>query len=673
MLVVMQYEEVAGTGSTLNDYNLSSNQRPVGVRPKKVRKPSAEKCLEFCIATGRDCGMITFRMKGGRCFLYTDTDAKRLLSGNSKKRKLVPGETFTTYILRELVASECIHSDDLKQIQYRGTRSITASGTKCQKWSVDKPHKPNYRPSDNGGSHNYCRNPDNDGTGAWCYTVKKTIRWEYCEIPRCAASTEFPPTPGGVSTTTPEPTPAPCIVCNGRDYTGTVSRTESGKTCQRWDSNSPHMHGNHPDARPDLNLEGNYCRNPDGDIRPWCYTTDPSTRWEYCEFETCRSVSGAPIVPNFTNTTECYVASGSNYRGRVSRSMSGRTCMSWSSQHPHAHSNTPDNYPCSGLDENYCRNPSSSFESGPWCYTTDATMRWELCDVPKCGPDGRPITTTTPRVTTSTTITTAPTTAPPPRNCGSPVVSPNININSVVDEASSRILGGEEAIHGSWPWMVSIRVTYRPDDSHFCGGALIDPSWVLTAAHCLDDGTDPRLLLVRMGHHTGNEPEAQSRRVRRYILHEDYSKTNVMNDIALMQLESPFLLTDYVKLACLPEPNYIVPGGTNCVVSGWGYTYDPHYKNALKEAVMPVHSYEKCIHFSRRHMLDRTQLCAGVPNSGQDTCRGDSGGPLSCYADGFWTVQGVTSWGSSCESKKGHYGSYTRVSKYIGWIQLHMS
>lgn len=77
------------------------------------------------------------------------------------------------------------------------------------------------------------------------------------------------------------------------DYRGTIHRTASGKPCQTWSGQSPHRHGNTPQARPGAGLEtkvglfDNTCRNPDGESRAWCYTTDPRTRWEYCDVPRC--------------------------------------------------------------------------------------------------------------------------------------------------------------------------------------------------------------------------------------------------------------------------------------------------------------------------------------------------------------------------------------------------
>lgn len=80
-------------------------------------------------------------------------------------------------------------------------------------------------------------------------------------------------------------------------------------------------------------------------------------------------------------------------------------------------------------------------------------------------------------------------------------------------------------------------------------------------------------LSVKVGHHKGSEPQMQMRRVQRYITHEGFSKGQVHNDVAVIKMVSPFMITDYVKLACLPNAGYIVPAGSNCVVTGWGRTY----------------------------------------------------------------------------------------------------
>ncbi|XP_035661699.1 uncharacterized protein LOC118405953 [Branchiostoma floridae] len=168
------------------------------------------------------------------------------------------------------------------------------------------------------------------------------------------------------ATATPE---EDCLIGDGTSYRGTVSVTESGRTCQHWDSQIPHGHDRTPANYPSSGLEQNYCRNPDGEPSGvWCYTTDPTQRWEYCDVPAC---------------SDCLIGDGTSYRGTVSVTESGRTCQHWDSQIPHGHDRTPANYPSSGLEQNYCRNPDGE-PFGVWCYTTDPDQRWEYCDVPAC-------------------------------------------------------------------------------------------------------------------------------------------------------------------------------------------------------------------------------------------------------------------------------------------------
>lgn len=191
--------------------------------------------------------------------------------------------------------------------------------------------------------------------------------------PACAAG-GFPETCG-------------CAEVRQADYRGDIHVTKSGRTCQRWDAQSPQQHGNTRQNLPDANLVENYCRNPDGETGAWCYTTDPEIRWEYCEVPICGIAPTAPPTPSPTGPLQkdCGTLSlkHADYRGDENTTENGRTCQKWTDFAPHQHSLTERNYPGTGLgDHNYCRNPDG--EPRAWCYTTDPATRWEYCDVPNC-------------------------------------------------------------------------------------------------------------------------------------------------------------------------------------------------------------------------------------------------------------------------------------------------
>uniref|UniRef100_A0A663MQJ5 Plasminogen n=1 Tax=Athene cunicularia TaxID=194338 RepID=A0A663MQJ5_ATHCN len=164
------------------------------------------------------------------------------------------------------------------------------------------------------GLMNYCRNPDGEPR-PWCFTTNPTKRWEYCDIPRCRRQ---------------------CLSGKGEDYRGTISVTESGNTCQRWSSQFPHRHA----LFCFRSLEENYCRNPDGEKMPWCYTTNRTARWEYCTIPSCDGTE-----PEAQITEECYQGNGVTYRGTASFTLTGKKCQAWSSMSPHRHNKTADQFP----------------------------------------------------------------------------------------------------------------------------------------------------------------------------------------------------------------------------------------------------------------------------------------------------------------------------------------
>ncbi|KAI8502448.1 hypothetical protein Bbelb_200360 [Branchiostoma belcheri] len=156
----------------------------------------------------------------------------------------------------------------------------------------------------------------------------------------------------------------------GASYRGLASRDSS---CQFWTSQHPHAHNHTPEAYPSAGLERNYCRNPDGKDRPWCYTNNPLVRWSYCD-----DVFACDAPP-----TRCFYAmdKGRSYAGQINRA-GDRLCQRWDSQSPHIHPHTPQAHPDAGLEENFCRNPDN--KDRPWCYTTDGTRRWDYCNVMEC-------------------------------------------------------------------------------------------------------------------------------------------------------------------------------------------------------------------------------------------------------------------------------------------------
>ncbi|XP_076824954.1 plasminogen-like [Clavelina lepadiformis] len=185
---------------------------------------------------------------------------------------------------------------------YMGFISYTQSGYDCQNWLLQQPHihifNPLYYPYGGLGDHNFCRSPDND-TRPWCFVQSTLAVWEYCQVPVChAITTTTTPTTTMMTTTTISETTGPTDCFDERDpsnYRGFVDKTEDGIPCQIWNSQNPHSHIYTSSRFPGKGLGyHNYCRNPDGDVRPWCFTTNPDINWSFCHVDICSDITPQP-------------------------------------------------------------------------------------------------------------------------------------------------------------------------------------------------------------------------------------------------------------------------------------------------------------------------------------------------------------------------------------------
>ncbi|XP_042343078.1 transmembrane protease serine 13a [Plectropomus leopardus] len=236
-------------------------------------------------------------------------------------------------------------------------------------------------------------------------------------------------------------------------------------------------------------------------------------------------------------------------------------------------------------------------------------------------------------------------------------------------QSTSRIIGGSIAKTGQWPWQLSLH--YR--GSHVCGGVLITPDFVVTAAHCFQRSNPSTLLASNWRVYGGvvslnNLPQPYL--VKKIILHENYdTKTNDL-DVAVLKLKSPVAFNDKVQPACLPAFDQQFRPGYKCWTSGFGTTNagSNAVSNDLMEVTVDIIGTQSC---NSRAVyggsVTRNMLCAGDLNGGKDSCQGDSGGPLMCQDRNRWYLVGITSWGRGC-GLRNKPGVYTNVKSVLPWI-----
>uniref|UniRef100_A0A8C9EJM7 Chymotrypsin C n=1 Tax=Pavo cristatus TaxID=9049 RepID=A0A8C9EJM7_PAVCR len=244
--------------------------------------------------------------------------------------------------------------------------------------------------------------------------------------------------------------------------------------------------------------------------------------------------------------------------------------------------------------------------------------------------------------------------------CGQPAVPPLLG---------ARVVGGEDARAHSWPWQISLQYSRNGAWSHTCGGTLISPSWVLTAAHCISSTLTYRVVLGE--HNLAVEDDgAVVAEVEKIIVHEKWNSFLVINDIALIKLSEPVQESDTIQAACLPPSGLELENGYPCEITGWGrlWTNGP-LAEVLQQALLPVVDYATCSQSDWWGGLVRTSMVCAGGDGVVSGCNGDSGGPLSCQRDGLWEVHGIVSFGSSwgCNTVK-KPTVFTRVSAYIDWI-----
>lgn len=234
-----------------------------------------------------------------------------------------------------------------------------------------------------------------------------------------------------------------------------------------------------------------------------------------------------------------------------------------------------------------------------------------------------------------------------------------------------RIVNGEPVPAGVWPSMAAlVRASFDANAGQFCGGNLIAPTWVLTAAHCVDTerASSVDVVLGRLDLRTDSGERIRARRI---VIHPDWNPLTFEWDFALVELTQPSRQTPMTLIE--RDHAYLIRPGALAWIAGWGVTTPRAGSPVLLAAMVRIISDEQCGSFVEygAEFFPESMFCAAAP--GTDSCQGDSGGPLMVI-DPFrrqWIQAGVVSWGEGC-ARPHKPGVYARVTAALDFIGAHV-
>jgi secreted trypsin-like serine protease len=288
------------------------------------------------------------------------------------------------------------------------------------------------------------------------------------------------------------------------------------------------------------------------------------------------------------------------------------------------------------------------------------------------------------------------------------------------DEAGAKVIGGELAADGAWPWQVALTVAKMPvsTDSQFCGGSLVLDQWVLTAAHCVhmidDQGVEfdvqPFEISVVVG---TNKLDGSGDRVpvEAIFVNPQYSATQFDFDIALIKLaRKPNVPYQTIEVPDAAFGDILQQPGVTTIVTGWGLQNGARPSAELRQTTIQMLDREMCnssmmearaeeavngfayaaevlavkeetayplweqLLAQAPQPMSENMLCSGTFEGGKTSCNGDSGGPLVVpLDDGSYIQAGIVSWGLTASSGKGceeqaMFSAYTNISKFLPWL-----
>ncbi|XP_051173896.1 trypsin-1-like [Leptopilina boulardi] len=240
------------------------------------------------------------------------------------------------------------------------------------------------------------------------------------------------------------------------------------------------------------------------------------------------------------------------------------------------------------------------------------------------------------------------------------------NARQIIYDYNERIVNGYNIDIKDAPYQIGIFNGY----SFICGGTIISIKYIITAGHCLADIVNNNNLIIQAG--SSELKIGGSFHIAiNVIIHEMYNESTMEHDIALIEIYPLLSLDKFRQPIGLLKNSEILKIGDIALITGWGDTIENGELSLNLQAVrVPIISRELCQQQYNNNYEDieniifMSQICAGYPEGGKDSCHGDSGGPMVVHGQ----LTGIVSYGIGC-ARAALPGVYTHVAYYIDWIE----
>ncbi|KAJ3656405.1 hypothetical protein Zmor_015485 [Zophobas morio] len=227
-----------------------------------------------------------------------------------------------------------------------------------------------------------------------------------------------------------------------------------------------------------------------------------------------------------------------------------------------------------------------------------------------------------------------------------------------------RIVGGQVARGGQFPYAAAVYVS-KVGGAYFCGGALINNQWIVTAAQCAEGANT---FTIQLGSNllSGTDANRLTLATATFVLHPEYDPETLHNDVALVKLRLPIAFNQYVGAASLPTS--FIPDYTSVTAVGWGQIddFNTGLSNDLTWVTLITISHDEC-QLTYGPQITHDMLCV-AGNFNEGICNGDMGGPLVQTVSGSAVLVGIASFRSQSGCETTDPSGYTRIIPYVEWI-----